>query len=350
MDDAVLEVQASEEVPMPEVDTGCTPECGICLGTAEEGIVTTQLACGHDFCKLCLHRHVGAELRKGRVAWCPTCRQKIEDKDVARHCPEALEEERNRMEHEGLEGAEPPPVTWWGQRREAFRMRRAAQRAHLKICPQCRTPIEKNEGCNHMTCRCGHEFDWTRAETVAPCHRLHRGRRMKAWGSTCPGCSPLAKVKLAALRTTIVVGAVPVAAVAICSLPVVGVVVGGMRAVKGVRRRRRRNNMLYSEQSMILDDSLILDLHGSEYNQSISYEREQDMLGRDVQYGDSSFSDDSTTYRSLRRTHSNPTTTSDPTTSHRTLRRTFSDPESISSRFAHFATNFAQDAQEIRVQ
>jgi hypothetical protein len=101
---------------------------------------------------------------------------------------------------------------------------------------------------------------------------------------------------------------------------------------------------------MILDDSLILDLHGSEYNQSISYEREQDMLGRDVQYGDSSFSDESTTYRSLRRTHSNPTTTSDPTTSHGTLRRTFSDPESISSRFAHFATNFAQDAQEIRVQ
>lgn len=31
---------------------------------------------------------------------------------------------------------------------------------HTKLCPQCRNPIEKNSGCNHMTCRCGHEFCW----------------------------------------------------------------------------------------------------------------------------------------------------------------------------------------------
>lgn len=39
-------------------------------------------------------------------------------------------------------------------------------RQHAKPCPQCRRPIEKNDGCNHMTCRdnrgggCGHEFCW----------------------------------------------------------------------------------------------------------------------------------------------------------------------------------------------
>ena len=31
---------------------------------------------------------------------------------------------------------------------------------HGKQCPECRRVIEKNEGCNHMTCRCGAHFCW----------------------------------------------------------------------------------------------------------------------------------------------------------------------------------------------
>eukprot|EP00607_Mallomonas_marina_P001795 CAMPEP_0182439052 /NCGR_PEP_ID=MMETSP1167-20130531/86187_1 /TAXON_ID=2988 /ORGANISM="Mallomonas Sp, Strain CCMP3275" /LENGTH=237 /DNA_ID=CAMNT_0024632639 /DNA_START=389 /DNA_END=1099 /DNA_ORIENTATION=+ len=33
--------------------------------------------------------------------------------------------------------------------------------ANTKKCPRCQTHIEKNEGCNHMSCRkCRHEFCW----------------------------------------------------------------------------------------------------------------------------------------------------------------------------------------------
>mmetsp|Transcript_4901 Transcript_4901/g.14253 ORF Transcript_4901/g.14253 Transcript_4901/m.14253 type:complete len:261 (+) Transcript_4901:825-1607(+) len=31
----------------------------------------------------------------------------------------------------------------------------------IKRCPKCREPIEKNGGCDHMTCHCRHEFWWS---------------------------------------------------------------------------------------------------------------------------------------------------------------------------------------------
>ena len=33
-------------------------------------------------------------------------------------------------------------------------------KANSKICPGCFDPIIKDQGCMHMTCRCGHGFCW----------------------------------------------------------------------------------------------------------------------------------------------------------------------------------------------
>ena len=36
-----------------------------------------------------------------------------------------------------------------------------------KRCPECRSVVEKSEGCNHMTCRCGAHFCWKCGETFS---------------------------------------------------------------------------------------------------------------------------------------------------------------------------------------
>ena len=33
-------------------------------------------------------------------------------------------------------------------------------RENCVACPKCGEPIEKNGGCNHMICRCGHHFQY----------------------------------------------------------------------------------------------------------------------------------------------------------------------------------------------
>ena len=53
-------------------------------------------------------------------------------------------------EGEGKTGAEELATRIW-------------MKANTRPCPKCSNPIEKNDGCNHMTCRnrvCRHDFCW----------------------------------------------------------------------------------------------------------------------------------------------------------------------------------------------
>ncbi|CAN6236566.1 unnamed protein product [Urochloa humidicola] len=48
--------------------------------------------------------------------------------------------------------------------------------ANTKLCPSCRRPIEKNQGCNHMTCRapCRHQFCWLCLDPWKSSHHCSR--------------------------------------------------------------------------------------------------------------------------------------------------------------------------------
>eukprot|EP01090_Pellita_catalonica_P002670 TRINITY_DN12242_c0_g1_i1.p1 TRINITY_DN12242_c0_g1~~TRINITY_DN12242_c0_g1_i1.p1 ORF type:complete len:237 (-),score=31.49 TRINITY_DN12242_c0_g1_i1:84-731(-) len=52
-------------------------------------------------------------------------------------------------------------ATWKVENSEAEQRYQEWMKQHAKICPKCQAPIEKNGGCNHMTCKnCNYEFCW----------------------------------------------------------------------------------------------------------------------------------------------------------------------------------------------
>ena len=48
-------------------------------------------------------------------------------------------------------------------------MLKLAENSKFKQCAQCKFYIEKNHGCNHMTCRCGYEFCYLCGEKYGTC-------------------------------------------------------------------------------------------------------------------------------------------------------------------------------------
>ena len=115
---------------------------------------------------------------------------------------------------------------------------------HTKPCNKCHHRIEKNGGCNHMTCRCGHEMCWLcGGDYVLPDGT--RGHRQSLFPSPrnlkycCGGW------KMWTMRVGAVLLAPPVAALALgVGLPIAGVIFAAVHAKQRMRNaqynRRRR--------------------------------------------------------------------------------------------------------------
>jgi len=118
--------------------------------------------------------------------------------------------------------------------RDDFQTRRWAAKNWQKArkCPGCDCWIEKNEGCDHMTCRqCRYEFHWCCGTHYYADHNPVKCVATRLMRSPSPYWGPVMPVRVLTKGT---VGATAAAVVAVAAVPV------GLAAVGFKLRERRR--------------------------------------------------------------------------------------------------------------
>ena len=100
-------------------------------------------------------------------------------------------------------------------------------RLDLRLCPSCDAPVQKNGGCNHIKCRCGADFQWSRAKPVAKKTRTYRYAKQgaKALGTAAVGvvAAPVAVAGAAvagAVGLVYVVGKIPLELIGVGEGPI----------------------------------------------------------------------------------------------------------------------------------
>ena len=124
--DRLAEIQAREWITLQQGMRQCpTADCPFVFDNQDNAAGTIQCSkCNRQYCSNCLANHTD------RI----TCAQAAENIRLA-----AIANDPNR--------ANAATQQWQDQ--------------NTKACPQCNTRIEKNGGCNHMTCaHCNHHFCW----------------------------------------------------------------------------------------------------------------------------------------------------------------------------------------------
>ncbi len=188
-----------------------SPNCMICLESLE-GKKVDHLVCGHTFCDSCWSMYCQAAVKSGKdcvltkcpLVGCPVvvpksifrrylpewmfpdytklvCRSFTDENKAMKWCPApgckyiALNESLAKIDITckcgkmfcfgcGEESHVPctcPLIKLWNIKNCAESENMTWIMANTKSCPKCEKPIEKNQGCNHMTCsQCRHEFCW----------------------------------------------------------------------------------------------------------------------------------------------------------------------------------------------
>lgn len=147
--------------------------CSICFDTfgAEEATSRLRPCCGtsttFDVCKSCLSRHAFTNANEN-MAWviCPNveCRETYADQTVVQLLSlggytDAIAKYKAALE-EVTKARQQSSMNILGHIKDHVSFRTWAA-GNTRRCPNCKVRIQKNGGCQHMTCRrCGYEFHW----------------------------------------------------------------------------------------------------------------------------------------------------------------------------------------------
>ena len=165
---------------MASISDECEPcdECAICISDCSDDAV--HLQCSHVFHAMCMGEYARRRLNEspGRSCVCPTCTRLVTDRELLDIFMGDGEAEHLLALHSAAQlGVQPQPNVV----NDAAALKlfiKWAQAHHVKACPECASPIEKDGGCPRMCSQsCHHSFSWTGAPLLHPCRGYHHIRR-----------------------------------------------------------------------------------------------------------------------------------------------------------------------------
>lgn len=130
-----------------------TPKCQDCLARNPEYMM---LECGHQICTECAEGILSNSFRDNnlRLLRCSDCKADFTENDYGRMESFASNDVAN-IRRKIADAAAPKRQVSLDAETKSWISKNA------KLCPNCKVPIEKNNGCDHMTCKnCPHEFCW----------------------------------------------------------------------------------------------------------------------------------------------------------------------------------------------
>ncbi|ETV99616.1 hypothetical protein H310_08267 [Aphanomyces invadans] len=180
---------------LPTCDAPPPPvECVVCLDVVEAAGCATCDRCPMQCCGPCLETYLSMKISQDRTAHlpCPSCGAALRAEILERFLSPSMAASVRELEQNSFKcpkcKEQEFTSTWYSQRRltciqctsswcidcsqtyhyfattrcsdSTFRKWRAKN--SVKSCPRCKRFIEKNGGCNHMTCtQCRFEFCWS---------------------------------------------------------------------------------------------------------------------------------------------------------------------------------------------